>query len=107
MALLILGRAEEVDPKSSTVHNLRGVALYKAGQSDEAYTAFNRAVQLDSNNVRARLNLAAHLAYFGYTEKALAEVKKVGGSIPSPLGDPGEHPELGALSRLSSTGGKQ
>ena len=52
-------------------------------------------------NTRARLNLAAHYALYGYVDKARAELKRAGGVVPNPTGDASEHPELGALKRLT------
>jgi tetratricopeptide (TPR) repeat protein len=103
VALLLIEHAIDIDAKKSASHNLRGIALYRAGRSDEAYAAFVRAVELDPSNARARLNLAAHLALYGYNDRAMAEVKRAGG-VPMPHGDPSEHPELRVLSTLS--GGK-
>jgi tetratricopeptide (TPR) repeat protein len=100
MALLILDRADENNDRSSHLHNLRGVALSKVGEADTAFAEFQKAVQLDTQNSRARLNLAAHYAQYGYNTQALAELKKAG-VPPTVLGDVAEHPALGGLSKLS------
>ncbi len=106
-ALLILERVEDIDPRSAEMWNLRGVALHRAGEPNEAYAAFYKAVQMEPSNTRARLNLAAHLAFYGYTDRAQNELKRTGGSV-SVLGDPAQHPELGALGHLGGgKGGKR
>jgi Flp pilus assembly protein TadD len=88
------------------VQNLRGVALYRIGNADAAFEAFKKAVQLDGKNQKARLNLAAHYAFYGFNEKAKSEFSQAGGSFVV-RGDAGEHPELGALSKFASGGGKK
>jgi Flp pilus assembly protein TadD len=100
-ALLVLERADEADSHQSELQNLRGVALVRAGQPDEALAAFNKALTIESSNSRARLNLAAHYAFYGYADKARAELKRAG-VAPNPTGDVGEHPELGALKSLGA-----
>lgn len=107
MTLLILDRAEELDSRSSDLHNLRGVALQRSGDPDGAYAAFYKAVQMEPGNARARLNLAAHLAFYGHVDRAQAEVKKAGGA-PGGLGEASQHPEIGVLGKLgTSKGGKK
>ena len=100
MTLLVLERAETVDPRRADVHNLRGVALERAGESDAAFREFRRAVDLDGRSQPARLNLAAHYAAFGYLDDADAELKKAGG-VWTARGGAAEHPNLNALSRIA------
>lgn len=100
VALLLLERAEAVAPRSSELHNLRGVTLQRMAEPQEAADAFEKAVSLDSTNRRARLNLAAQYAYYGHIDKAKAELAKAGG-VPATVGGPADHPELGLLLRLA------
>jgi hypothetical protein len=51
------------------------------------------------------MNLAAHYAFYGYNDKAKAELKRAGGT-PNPTGDITEHPELGTLKKKLVGGGK-
>lgn len=99
-ALLVLDRADGVDPRRSEVWNLRGVALERLGESDAAYQAWKKAADLDARNTQARLNLAAQLATYGYADEAAGELKRAGGAI-APHGAASEHPNLSVLSRLA------
>jgi Flp pilus assembly protein TadD len=101
MTLLLLDRAQTAEPRRSEVHNLRGVALERAGEPDAAYQALRKAVELDGKNTTARLNLAAHYAAYGYLDEASAELRRAGGSY-AVRGVVSEHPALGALSRVTS-----
>ncbi|MBI4509337.1 MAG: tetratricopeptide repeat protein [Deltaproteobacteria bacterium] len=104
MALLLLDRAAEVDARVSELQNLRGVALHRAGEPGAAYEAFVQAVKLDAQNTRARQNLAAHYAEFGYTDLAQAELGRASGT-PTPRGEASEHPSLGMLANLNTKKG--
>jgi len=106
MALLILDRADDADPKNSALHNLRGVALQRAQDPTAAFAELKKAVSLDGSNVQARLNLAAHDAAYGYDALAQAELQKAGGTF-SVRGDASEHPELAGLSRIQAQGEKK
>ena len=57
---------------------------------------------LDGANRGARLNLAAHYALYGHTDKARTEMTKAGGP-PATVGGPADHPELGLLLRLNAS----
>jgi tetratricopeptide (TPR) repeat protein len=100
VALLLLERAENLAPKSAEVQNLRGVTLQRMSEPQEAADAFEKAVSLDSANRSARLNLAAHYAFYGHLDKARAEMAKAGGP-PATIGGPADHPELGLLLKLN------
>ncbi|MCC6809072.1 MAG: tetratricopeptide repeat protein [Deltaproteobacteria bacterium] len=106
MALLILDRAEDADPKNAQVHNLRGVALHRAQDPTSAYAAFKKALSLDGSFNAARLNLAAHYAFFGFDDKAQQELQRAGGTF-TVRGDAGEHPELQGLQRLTQPQGEK
>jgi tetratricopeptide (TPR) repeat protein len=101
VALLLLERAESAAPRSSEVHNLRGVTLQRMAEPQEAADAFEKAVALDGSNRRARLNLAAQYAFYGHLDKARNEMNKAGGP-PATVGAPADHPELGMLLKLAS-----
>ncbi|MFH0901875.1 MAG: tetratricopeptide repeat protein [Pseudomonadota bacterium] len=105
MALLVLDRIDSAGETSSESSNLRGVALQKVGEPDAAFGAFKRAVDLDSANGKARLNLAAHYAFYGYVAQAKSELAK-SGLPPVVRGEPSEHPELGSLQAIAGAGGK-
>lgn len=100
VALLLLERAEALAPRRADIHNLRGVALHRLSEPQDAADAFEKAVSLDSGNRSARLNLAAHYAFYGHVDKAKAEMGKAGGP-PATVGGPGDHPDLGLLLRLN------
>jgi tetratricopeptide (TPR) repeat protein len=100
VALLLLERAEAISAKNADVHNLRGVALQRMAEPQEAADAFEKAVALDSTHRGARLNLAAHYAFYGHLDKAKAEMAKAGGP-PATVGGPTDHPELGLLLKLN------
>jgi tetratricopeptide (TPR) repeat protein len=100
VALLLLERAENLAPKSAEVQNLRGVTLQRMAEPQEAADAFEKAVSLDSANRSARLNLAAHYAFYGHLDKARAEMARAGGP-PATVGGPADHPELGLLLKLN------
>jgi tetratricopeptide (TPR) repeat protein len=100
VALLLLERAEALAPRRSDIHNLRGVALQRMAEPQDAADAFEKAVSLDGSNRGARLNLAAHYAFYGHVDKAKAEMAKAGGP-PATVGGPADHPELGLLLKLN------
>jgi tetratricopeptide (TPR) repeat protein len=101
VALLLLERAESLAPRRSDIHNLRGVALQRMAEPQDAADAFEKAVSLDGSNRSARLNLAAQYAFYGHTDKAKAEMAKAGGP-PATVGGPADHPELGLLLKLNA-----
>jgi hypothetical protein len=70
-------------------------------EPQEAADAFERAVALDGANRHARLNLAAHYAFYGHLDKAKSEMAKAGGP-PATVGGPADHPELGILLKPGS-----
>ena len=96
VALLLLERAESLAPKNAEVQNLRGVTLQRMAEPQEAADVFEKAVSLDKSNRSARLNLAAHYAFYGHLDKAKREMAKAGGP-PATVGGPADHPELGLL----------
>ena len=106
MALLVLDRAETVDAKRAEIHNLRAIALQRIGEPGAAYAELKKALDLDDKNHEARLNLAAHLALYGYLPEAKRELDKAGGSF-SVRGGVGEHPQLNVLSRVLPSGDKK
>lgn len=57
-AVRSLEAAAERTPEVSEVQNHLGIAYLSAGRRDDALRAFERAVELDCDNVAARRNLA-------------------------------------------------
>lgn len=53
--------ASRLQPRSSTFAYLWGLSLYSAGHDDGAMAPLNKAKQLDANDIRPRLTLAAVL----------------------------------------------
>jgi tetratricopeptide (TPR) repeat protein len=100
VALLLLERAESLTSKNTELHNLRGVVLQRMAEPQEAADAFEKSVSLDGTNHIARLNLAAHYAFYGHLDKAKSEMSKAGGP-PATIGGPADHPELGLLQKLA------
>jgi tetratricopeptide (TPR) repeat protein len=100
VALLLLERAESLAPRNAEVQNLRGVTLQRMAEPQEAADVFEKAVSLDKSNRSARLNLAAHYAFYGHLDKAKREMAKAGGP-PATVGGPADHPELGLLLKLN------
>lgn len=66
-------------------HNREGVKLVEQGKMEEAMEAFQKAVELDSNDAVARLNLAYTYDRQGRTEEAIAEYQRAIGLSPSNL----------------------
>ena len=97
--LLVLDRADGLDSRRADIHNLRGVALERMGESDAAFQAWKKAVELDPRSQVARLNMAAQYASYGYADEAAAELKKAGPGF-APRGAVTEHPNLSILTRL-------
>jgi hypothetical protein len=71
-------------------------------EPQEAADVFEKAVALDGTNRGARLNLAAHYAFYGHLDKARTEMAKAGGP-PATVGGPADHPELGLLLKLNGS----
>ena len=60
------------DPGFADSHVLLGVVSFSLGRSDTAIAEFNKALELDPNNVMARTNMVAPLAVSGRTDEAEA-----------------------------------
>ena len=65
-------RAVELDPVFSDAHCNLGAALYNKGDREEARSCFDRCLQLQSDHVEARFNLANLFEEEGQQEMALA-----------------------------------
>ncbi len=100
-ALLLLERAEQLAPKSASVQGLQGLALYQLNDPQEAGEAFKKAVALEPSNGHAHMNLAAHFAAFGHTDRARSELQKSESPPSTPRG-PADHPDVGLLSQLAA-----
>ncbi|MCA1628621.1 MAG: tetratricopeptide repeat protein, partial [Acidobacteria bacterium] len=81
-------------PRSAVAHNLLGVTLDNAGQTDAAFGAFTTAIKLDPNFHSARNNLGRLLAQRGRPAEAIAEFERVLRADPTHLQ---AHFNLGAL----------
>src|SRR5262249_19627881 len=60
-------------PDCSYVYNKLGLTLDVLGRSDEAMTAYRRAIELDGKNANAHYNLAESFYDRGQMEQAVAE----------------------------------
>lgn len=58
-ALEELSRAAELVPQASEIQNHLGLAYWAVGQPEEARVAFDRAIDLDCDNLEARQNRIA------------------------------------------------
>jgi tetratricopeptide (TPR) repeat protein len=100
-ALLLLERADQIGSHKGAVQNLLGLTYYQLGEAQEAGEAFKAAVAADSSDRHAHLNLAAHLASFGHTDRAKGELQKAGAALGEARG-PTDHPDVGLLGQLGS-----
>lgn len=82
----------------------RGNQLLARHQYREAATVFERALQEDSTNVSANLNLAIAVAQVGETDRAVRALKRVLSLDPS---NSRAHYNLGVLALLSDRRGKE
>lgn len=69
-------RAVEMDPRNAVLHRNHGVLLFRAGQREEACTAFNRALGLDPADVEACLRLGICFRMLGQFTKATVLYEK-------------------------------
>ena len=60
------------DPGFADAHVLLGVVSFSLGKSDVAIAEFNKALELDPNNLMARTNMVAPLAVSGRSDEAEA-----------------------------------
>ncbi|MBI2374608.1 MAG: tetratricopeptide repeat protein [Deltaproteobacteria bacterium] len=76
---LVLDKAAEGGADPAT-YNLRGVVRYRLGDPQGAYEDWKSALDGDATNLRARLNLAALFAEYGFKNLAEAERAKAQGA---------------------------
>ena len=81
----------------SQIHNTLGVSWLYLGEDELARDAFKQAIEQDSSNAAARINLAGLLQYYGHAGKAEQIYSKVtatqsGGSINGRI-----HPRAGDM----------
>ena len=68
----------QVAPRlQSVLENLRGVALLRTGQAQNAAAAFKKALELDSQRLEPRVNLAAALVVLGERTEAAEQLRLV------------------------------
>ena len=103
-ALLLLERAEPLGGRKAVIKSLMGLTMEQLDEAQEAGDAFKEAVILEPNDPQWHLNLAAHYAAFGYTDRAKAELKKAG-TVPSAPRTPMDHPDVKLLSDLGNRKG--
>jgi tetratricopeptide (TPR) repeat protein len=70
LAKLLAGRALEIDEKSTTLHNLQGVAYVGSNDMQSGAVSFKKAIKLDSKNSAALANLGTLYALYGNDDKA-------------------------------------
>lgn len=83
-ALKILEKASVVAPMSKTVFRLLGDIYGAGGSTDKADAAFAKVLEIDSNDVHAATNIAAHLAGCGHVREAISICKQVAPPEESP-----------------------
>ncbi len=71
LGISFIRAAIKLAPSLSFLHNNLGYALLKQGQSADAAGAFERALQLDPQNLHARNNLKSAYKQMGCTEDKL------------------------------------
>jgi len=82
-ALQAADQAVAADPTSATAHEARGVALLAQGRSDEAASAFRKALEVNPRYTRARVGLASTLAAQGKGTEAVAEARRAATEDPN------------------------
>ncbi len=107
LALTHLREVTRRQPKYADIHNLVGLCLGLMGETDEALTAFDRAVELNPRYVEALLNRALTLNELGRYEDSRASFERAAeadfeqgvGRFPSVLAGrlANKHMELGDL----------
>ena len=70
-AVQVYQLATQVYPKSGTYANL-GLAFYKQGRLDDSRKAYEKALEMDEDNLAARINLGWNLYLQGKLEEAIA-----------------------------------
>ncbi len=69
---------DKSDPMAASLHNIIGVAYLNAGDDTSARDEFKQALEIDSENIGAKINLAGLYDYYGHAEKA----EKLYSSLP-------------------------
>jgi len=64
-------------PDNALAHNTLGLALSKAGETEEAIACFQKALSLRPDYVEARVNYGAILANTGHPAEAIAQYERV------------------------------
>jgi tetratricopeptide (TPR) repeat protein/Flp pilus assembly protein TadD len=100
VALLLLERAEQVGTHRGAVQNLLGLTRYQLDDAQGAAEAFKAAVAAEPSDPHWHLNLAAHCAAFGHTDRARIELQKSGSLLGEPRG-PADHPDIGLLGQAA------
>ncbi len=77
LARLDFDQSLALDPAQSDVYNLLGVNFTEEQQYDDAYEAFDSAIELNPDNLFAIRNRAIALYYGGRYELALEDLKKL------------------------------
>jgi adenylate cyclase len=73
-ALVVAERGIRTDPLNATAHTMLGRALYAAREYERALPVLRRAIELNSNNLGARIALARSYLKLGRRDEALAAV---------------------------------
>jgi len=80
-AIAQLAEAQKLDPDSPVMASAAGDILLIAGQFDLAIQQYRRALDMDPNAHRARLNLAWAMAYRGDYAAAESQFEQVGDAV--------------------------
>jgi Tfp pilus assembly protein PilF len=102
MARLVLSKGLEVNENHAPSLNLMGVVHYHLGEDQDAYDYFKKALDSDSGNLPARLNMAAIFMQYQDEARARAVLKPAMSRVRSlDLSTPDIHPSVkDALSKL-------
>jgi len=77
LAVLVIGRAIELDPKDPTAYNALALLYFKQGKAQEAFDRFDYATSLDPNYIDARFNKASVLLDAGDYTRAKQELETI------------------------------
>jgi tetratricopeptide (TPR) repeat protein len=82
LAVLVIGRAIELDPKDPTAYNALALLYLKQGKAQEAFDRFDYATSLDPGYNDARFNKASVLLDAGDYTRAKQELETIIGKSP-------------------------
>lgn len=77
LALLVVGKAIELEPKEPAAHNALALLYLRAGKAQEAFDRFDHATSLDPSYIDARFNKASVLLDAGDYTRAKQELETI------------------------------